>query len=112
MGQDLPGGVLVPRGRRALRGLAVAHPLGRADQQAQGLGRRLDLQGVGVGVHPLRELDPEAVEALRHQLLRQLHRGAVPGLVPVVGDQHPPRAVAPEGIEVVRGEPLHPVRGG
>ena len=49
--------------------------------QAQGLLRRLDLERVLVGVHPLGEQDPIAVDPLSQQFFRESLRGLLAGLV-------------------------------
>ena len=101
--------------RRSARRSTGLGPLAQVDgvpeHEPQALPRRLDLQGVLVGVHAAGKLDAEAGDPLAGQALGRLGGGALAGVVPVERQEHPLDAVAPEGRQVVLGQTVDPVGG-
>ena len=59
-------------------------------------------------VHAARKLHAETLDPFAHKYCRQRLSGPVAGFVEVVGDQHPPRTVEPEGGEAIGVRPSTP----
>ncbi|MCZ7590618.1 MAG: hypothetical protein M5U15_00020 [Kiritimatiellae bacterium] len=67
------------------------------------------LASVFVGVHAVRELDPEAVHAARRQAVGVPQRRLVPGVVGIVGNADAPHLPGKDRVEQFIGEPVRPV---
>src|SRR5690606_32645318 len=89
----------VEAARDELRLSAGTEPLGRADHDTERFLRRLHRSRIPVRVHPLRELEPEALEAFGHQAFCKHLGRAISRLIAIERDQDALRAAGLERRE-------------
>ncbi len=95
------------RGER--RPCAIAEPLRAADHDPERFLRRLDHARIAVGILALGEQQPERIEPLGREPLRNRFRGAIPGLIPVERDQHALGTTGFERSQELIGHAMHAV---